>query len=110
MLKIYLGHSKINDLRDDNVIIVSDICELLSGKTIDEYFKIGGRGKASLLEIYAFLVKFVSLERKSEVNWKKFAKIVCQHFLDKDPIVQTTMWKYCNRDVLIGLKSLARQA
>jgi len=60
---IYLGHSKINDLRNDTVAIVKDICELLSGKTIDEYFKIGGRGKASLLEIFTFFVKFSTLEK-----------------------------------------------
>lgn len=56
-----MTHSKINDLRNDTVSLVSDICELLSGKTIDEYFKIGGRGKASLLEMFAFVVKFSNL-------------------------------------------------
>jgi len=34
---------------------------LLSGKTIDEYFKSGGKGKASLIELYSFLVKLSSV-------------------------------------------------
>lgn len=34
-------------------------------------------------------------------------KIVCQHFLDKDPIVQTTLWKICNKGLLASLKKIA---
>lgn len=59
--------------------------------------------------MFAFVVKFSNLQKQCQVNWKKFAKIVCQHYLDKDPIVQTTLWKNCNKDLLISLKSLAKQ-
>lgn len=109
VFSIHPTHSKINDLRNDTISLMNDICQLLGSKTIDEYFKIGGRGKASLLEIFTFVVKFSYLQKQCQVNWKKFAKTVCQHFLDKDPIVQTTLWKYCNKDLLINLKFLAKQ-
>jgi hypothetical protein len=48
----------------------------LTGKTVNEYFKIGGRGKASLLELYEFFVH-LSKEETWELPWKKLAKIVC---------------------------------
>ncbi len=63
VFSIYLTHSKRKELSADTLTLVSEIDELLSGKTIDEYFKIGGRGKASLIELFTFMVKFYVNER-----------------------------------------------
>jgi hypothetical protein len=97
LLNVFLSHSKRKELSEDTQTLVRDVCELLVGKTPDEYLKAGGKGKASLIEIYSYLVKFASLERNEDIPWKKLAKVVCQHFLDKDATVQSTLWKYCNK-------------
>lgn len=31
------------------------------------------------------------------IEWEKYAKILCMNYLDKDFIVQQSLWKYCNR-------------
>lgn len=95
---VFLGHSKREELKQETNNFVRDVCELLTGKTIDEYFKVGGKGKASLLELYSYLVKFFANSGgQCDINWKKFTKVVCQNFLDKDPVVQSTLWKHCNK-------------
>lgn len=60
VLNIFLNHSKRKDLSEDTQNLVRDVCELLVGKTPDEYMKAGGKGKASLIEVYSYLVKFAS--------------------------------------------------
>jgi hypothetical protein len=61
VLNIFLNHSKKKDLSEDTQHLVRDLCDLLIGKTTDEYFKAGGKGKASLIEVYSYFVKLASV-------------------------------------------------
>ena len=70
--------------------------------------KFGGRGKAALLEFYQCLVQTSALHPEWKIEWEKYGKIVCQNFLDKDPIVQQTMWRFVNKQFVESCVRIAK--
>lgn len=70
-----------------------EICDSLGEHCINEYFKVGGRAKASILELYASLVSIAARRTKWGIRWQPYAKAIGDSFLDKDPIVQQALWR-----------------
>jgi hypothetical protein len=53
--------------------------------------------------MYARFVALAAHRPKWELNWEHYAKVVGEHFLDKDPLVQQLLWAGCVRVWMEGL-------
>lgn len=43
-----------------------------------------------------------------KIEWEHYAKIISNAFLEKDPMVQQTLWRSCNRLLLESLLTFER--
>ena len=53
-----------------------EVCEAFGADCVAEYFKIGGKAKAAIIEFYTSLVAIAARRPKWELNWQSYAKIV----------------------------------
>lgn len=60
---------KDQDLAESFVDFLERSDEHLSGHCIDEYFKIGGRAKASILELYSALIRLKFQQPALQIEW-----------------------------------------
>lgn len=66
--------------------------------------KVGGRGKAAILELQTALVG-ITIRRGWRLRWEGMAKRIASCFLDKDPLVQQALWRACNCPLLEALQT-----
>lgn len=67
----------------------------------------GGKAKAAILEVYSKLLDLYALDSNYRVDWKNYAAVIAQNYLDKDLVVQQSLWKACNKNYILSLKAIA---
>jgi hypothetical protein len=57
-------------------------------------------------------VWLASVHNEWKIEWERYSKIVGMNFLDKDPLVQQTIWKYCHKqwiEAILRLDSISKE-
>jgi hypothetical protein len=107
-LRIYERSDKAKELEPDFKAFLEDIEQTLHHKCVEDYFKVGGKAKGGILELESMLVAVAARHPEWKIEWEYYAKNVSSAFLEKDPLVQQTLWKNCNRQLLESLLALDR--
>ena len=103
--KIFERVPQAEAVGEDFINFIEEIIDILGSRCVDEYCKVGGKGKAAILELMTALVGLV-VRKGWKLEWQPLAKRVSNSFLDKDPIVQQTLWKACHYSLLESLMTV----
>lgn len=106
--RIFERSEKAKELEPDFTLLVEDIEQVLHHKCTEEYFKAGGKAKGAILELESMLVAMAARHPEWKVEWEYYAKNVSTAFLEKDPLVQQTLWRSCNQQLLESLLAFDR--
>ena len=93
--KIFERVPNAETVSQEFIAFIEEIVDILGSRCVDEYCKVGGKGKAAILDLMTALVGLI-VRKGWKLHWQALAKRVANSFLDKDPVVQQTLWKSCN--------------